>query len=98
VLAEVLRVVELARAVGNERIVLLQCTAAYDAAGRRQRARIVTLREATGCPSGSRTTPAIRSSPPVVAVTLGAVASRSTSRCRTACPDPISASPSSPGS
>jgi N,N'-diacetyllegionaminate synthase len=74
-LAEVLRVVELARAVGNERIVLLQCTAAYPTPPADVNARaIVTLREATGCHVGLSDHSRDPIVAPVVAVTLGAVA------------------------
>ena len=74
VLAEVMRVVELAREVGNERIVLLQCTAAYPTPPADVNARaIVTLREATGCHVGLSDHSRDPVIAPVVAVALGAV-------------------------
>jgi N-acetylneuraminate synthase len=75
VLAEVLRVVELAREVGNDRIVLFQCTAAYPTPPADVNARaILTLREATGCHVGLSDHSRDPVVAPVVAVALGAVA------------------------
>jgi N-acetylneuraminate synthase len=75
VLAEVLRVVGLAREVGNDQIVLFQCTAAYPTPPDDVNARaIVTLREATGCHVGLSDHSRDAVVAPVVAVTLGAVA------------------------
>lgn len=74
-LGEVMRVVELAREVGNERIVLFQCTAAYPTPPADVNARaIVTLREATGCHVGLSDHSRDPIVAPVVAVALGAVA------------------------
>ncbi len=75
VLAEVLRVVALAREVGNDRIVLFQCTAAYPTPPADVNARaIVTLRKATGCHVGLSDHSRDPVVAPVVAVALGAVA------------------------
>jgi N,N'-diacetyllegionaminate synthase len=72
-LAEVGRVLELAREVGNEQIVFLQCTASYPAPPEMVNARaIVTLREATGCLVGLSDHSRDPLSAPVVAVALGA--------------------------
>ena len=74
-LGDVMRAVELAREVGNERIVLFQCTAAYPAPPADVNARaIVTLREATGCHVGLSDHSRDPIVAPVVAVALGAVA------------------------
>ncbi len=74
VLDEVLRVVALAREVGNEQLVLLQCTAAYPTPPADVNARaIVTLREATGCHVGLSDHSRDPVIAPVVAVALGAV-------------------------
>ena len=74
VLAEVMRVVARAREIGNEQIVLLQCTAAYPTPPADVNARaIVTLREATGCLVGLSDHSRDPVIAPVVAVALGAV-------------------------
>jgi N-acetylneuraminate synthase len=74
-LGEVLKVVELAREVGNEQIVLLQCTAAYPTPPADVNARaMVTIREATGCHVGLSDHSRDPLVAPVVAVALGAVA------------------------
>jgi len=73
-LTDVLRVVALAREVGNEQIVFLQCTAAYPAPPADVNARaIVTLREASGCLVGLSDHSRDPVIAPVVAVALGAV-------------------------
>jgi len=73
-LSEVIQVVALAREVGNEEIVLLQCTAAYPAPLEDVNARaIVTMREATGCLIGLSDHSRDPVVAPVVAVALGAV-------------------------
>jgi N-acetylneuraminate synthase len=73
-LADVLRVVELAREVGNTQIVLLQCTAAYPTPTTDVNARaIVTLREASDCLVGLSDHSRDPVIAPVVAVALGAV-------------------------
>ena len=75
VLTEVLRVVDLAREVGNEQIVLLQCTAAYPTPPADVNARaMVTIREATGCHVGLSDHSRDPVVAPVVAIALGAVA------------------------
>src|SRR5436190_3588861 len=72
-LTDVLRVVALAREVGNEQIVFLQCTAAYPAPPADVNARaIVTLREASGCLVGLSDHSRDPVIAPVVAVALGA--------------------------
>ncbi len=74
VLDEVKRVVDLARDVGNEQIVLLQCTAAYPTPPGDVNARaIVTLRDATGCHVGLSDHSRDPVIAPVVAIALGAV-------------------------
>jgi N,N'-diacetyllegionaminate synthase len=74
VLSEVMRVVELAHEVGNEQIVLLQCTAAYPTPPSDVNAlAILTLREATGCHVGLSDHSRDPLIAPVVAVALGAV-------------------------
>jgi len=73
-LADVLRVVELAREVGNTQMVLLQCTAAYPTPPTDVNARaIVTLGEASGCLVGLSDHSRDPVIAPVVAVALGAV-------------------------
>jgi len=73
-LPDVLRVVELARNVGNEKIVFLQCTAAYPTPPSDVNARaMVTLREASGCLVGLSDHSRDPVIAPVVAVALGAV-------------------------
>lgn len=75
VLAEVLQVVELAREVGNEQLVLLQCTASYPTPPADVNARaMITMREATGCLVGLSDHSRDPVIAPVVAVALGAVA------------------------
>jgi sialic acid synthase SpsE len=73
VLDEVLRSVEIIRAEGNEQIVLLQCTAKYptplDAVNARA---LVSLRDATGLPTGLSDHSRDPVLAPVVAVALGA--------------------------
>jgi sialic acid synthase SpsE len=73
VLDEVLRAVEIIRAEGNEQIVLLQCTAKYptplDAVNARA---LVSLRDATGLPTGLSDHSRDPVLAPVVAVALGA--------------------------
>jgi sialic acid synthase SpsE len=72
-LSEVLGAVELARETGNERIVLLQCTASYPTPPGSVNARaIVTLAEATGCLVGLSDHSRDPVLAPVVAVALGA--------------------------
>src|SRR5439155_13019319 len=72
---EVRPLLEVAREVGNEAIVLLQCTAAYPTPPADVNARaIITLREATGCHVGLSDHSRDPIVAPVVAVTLGAVA------------------------
>jgi N-acetylneuraminate synthase len=74
VLADVLRVVELAHEVGNTQIVFLQCTAAYPTPPADVNARaIVTLREASGCLVGLSDHSRDPVIAPVVGVALGAV-------------------------
>lgn len=73
VLDEVLHAVEIVRAEGNDQIVLLQCTAKYptplDAVNARA---LVSLREATGLPTGLSDHSRDPVLAPVVAVALGA--------------------------
>jgi N-acetylneuraminate synthase len=73
VLDEVLHSVEIIRSEGNDQIVLLQCTAKYptplDAVNARA---LVSLREATGLPTGLSDHSRDPVIAPVVAVTLGA--------------------------
>jgi sialic acid synthase SpsE len=73
VLDEVLRSIEIIRAEGNEQIVLLQCTAKYptplDAVNARA---LVSLRDATGLPTGLSDHSRDPVLAPVVAVALGA--------------------------
>jgi sialic acid synthase SpsE len=73
VLDEVVRSVEIIRAEGNDQIVLLQCTAKYptplDAINARA---LVSLREATGLPTGLSDHSRDPIIAPVVAVALGA--------------------------
>ena len=72
-LGEVRDAVELARETGNERIVLLQCTASYPTPPDCVNARaIVTLAEATGCLVGLSDHSRDPVLAPVVAVALGA--------------------------
>jgi len=72
-LGEVRGVVELAKETGNERIVLLQCTASYPTPPHSVNARaIVTLAEATGCLVGLSDHSRDPVLAPVVAVALGA--------------------------
>jgi N-acetylneuraminate synthase len=70
---EVLHAVEIVRAEGNDQIVLLQCTAKYptplDAVNARA---LVSLREATGLPTGLSDHSRDPVLAPVVAVALGA--------------------------
>jgi N-acetylneuraminate synthase len=73
VLDEVREVVALARELGNEQLVLLQCTAAYPTPLADVNARaLVTLREATGCLVGLSDHSRDPVIAPVVAVALGA--------------------------
>ena len=73
VLDEVLHAVEVIRSAGNDRIVLLQCTAKYptplDAVNARA---LVALREATGLPTGLSDHSRDPIVAPLVAVSLGA--------------------------
>ena len=72
-LDEVLRCVHVIRAEGNEQIILLQCTARYPAPLDSVNARaLVTLREATGFPTGLSDHSRDPIVAPVVAVALGA--------------------------
>ena len=72
-LDEVLRAVEVARKEGNEQIVLLQCTARYPAPLEAVNAKaLVSLREATGLPTGLSDHSRDPIVAPVVAVALGA--------------------------
>ena len=74
VLEEVRGVVGLAREVGNDQLVLLQCTASYPTPPEDVNARaIVTMREATGCLVGLSDHSRDPLIAPVVAVALGAV-------------------------
>jgi N-acetylneuraminate synthase len=74
-LPEVLQVVELAREVGNEQLVLLQCTASYPTPPEDVNARaLVAIRDATGCLVGLSDHSRDPVIAPVVAVALGAVA------------------------
>ncbi len=73
-LEEVLEVVDLAQEVGNEQIVLLQCTAAYPTPPEGVNARaLVTLRETSGCLVGLSDHSRDPLVAPIVAVSLGAV-------------------------
>jgi len=70
---EVRPLLEVAREVGNEALVVLQCTAAYPTPPEAVNARaIVTLREATGCLVGLSDHSRNPIIAPVVAVALGA--------------------------
>jgi len=72
-LEEVRRTVEVIRAEGNDQIVLLQCTASYPAPLTAVNVRaLVTLREATGCPTGLSDHSRDPVVAPVAAVALGA--------------------------
>ncbi len=73
-LDEVLGAVEVIRAEGNGRIVLLQCTASYPSPLETVNARaLVTLREATGLPTGLSDHSRDPIVAPMTAVALGAV-------------------------
>jgi sialic acid synthase SpsE len=73
-LDDVMPVVALARELGNEQLVLLQCTASYPTPPEAVNARaLVTLREATGCLVGLSDHSRHPVIAPVVAVALGAV-------------------------
>jgi len=75
VLDEVRGVVGLAHEVGNDQLVILQCTASYPTPPADVNARaIVTMREATGCLVGLSDHSRDPVIAPVVAVALGAVA------------------------
>ena len=75
VLDEVRGVVGLAHEVGNDQLVILQCTATYPTPPADVNARaIVTMREATGCLVGLSDHSRDPVIAPVVAVALGAVA------------------------
>ncbi len=72
-LGEVLHAVEVVRKEGNERIILLQCTAKYPTPLEAVNARaLVALREATGLPTGLSDHSRDPILAPVVAVALGA--------------------------
>jgi N-acetylneuraminate synthase len=73
ILEEVLQSVDVIRAEGNDQIVLLQCTAKYPTPVDAVNARaLVSLREATGLPTGLSDHSRDPVIAPVVAVTLGA--------------------------
>jgi len=73
-LEEVLQAVGVIRSEGNERIILLQCTASYPAPMDAINARaLVTLREATGLPTGLSDHSRDPIVAPMTAVALGAV-------------------------
>lgn len=72
-LDEVLRAVEVIRSEGNEQIIVLQCTAKYPAPLEAMNAKaIVSLRNATGLPTGLSDHSRDPTLAPVVAVALGA--------------------------
>jgi len=73
-LEEVLRAVDVVRAEGNDRIILLQCTASYPSPLEAVNVRaLVTLREATGLPTGLSDHSRDPIVAPMTAVALGAV-------------------------
>ncbi|GAB4364332.1 MAG: N-acetylneuraminate synthase family protein [Deltaproteobacteria bacterium] len=73
-LDEVLRSVEVIRSEGNDRIVLMQCTASYPCPLEAVNVRaLVTLREATGLPTGLSDHSRDPIVAPMAAVALGAV-------------------------
>lgn len=72
-LAEVIRAIEVIRLEGNERIIVLQCTAKYPTPLEAVNARaLVSLRDATGLPTGLSDHSRDPILAPVVAVALGA--------------------------